>query len=159
MIGPKGEKVCLISCSENNDQRGNVRSDNLLRDHHWGRCSCHYPSAPCWRRHSTQCSYWGWTGLQRHQNITAWSCLPTGTQNITVRTSPSVWSSTTSASTATHFRRWSLGRGAFLWPSWSEFVCLLTIDHPSAGWHSPHPGTKTLHYPFTLESHKIRHDV
>lgn len=29
MIGPKGEKVCLISCSENNDQRGNVRSDNL----------------------------------------------------------------------------------------------------------------------------------
>lgn len=29
MIGPKGEKVCLISCSENNNQRRNVRCDGL----------------------------------------------------------------------------------------------------------------------------------
>lgn len=29
MMGPKGEKVCLISCSVCNNQRGKVRSDTL----------------------------------------------------------------------------------------------------------------------------------
>lgn len=29
MIGPKGEKVCLISCSENNNQRRNIRCGDL----------------------------------------------------------------------------------------------------------------------------------
>lgn len=29
MMGPKGEKVCLISCSGSGKQRGNIRSDPL----------------------------------------------------------------------------------------------------------------------------------
>lgn len=29
MIGPKGEKVCLISCSENKNQRRNIRCGAL----------------------------------------------------------------------------------------------------------------------------------
>lgn len=49
------------------------------------------------------------------------------------------------ACTATHFRRWSSGLGAFLWPSWFESACLPTTGRPSAGWRSPHPGSTMSH--------------
>lgn len=152
MIGPKGEKVCLISCSGCDNQRGEIRSDTahvLIA----GTTFASLPVSPVLTppQYTVQLLGLDWLTTSSKHNCLE---LPAPRTQMSYGQSPRLGSGAASACTATHFHRWPSGLGAFLWPSWFEFVFLLTTDHPSAGWRSPHPGTKMSHCSSKLKKKK-----
>lgn len=139
MMGPKGEKVCLISCSGWDNQRGSIRSDPP-----WGvlltlGCPTCEPRADPPAVHGAVAG----AGLVHHvveAQLLGVACTQK-TEGWLSGSRGAGAGAPAAACTATHFRRWSSGLGAFLWPSWFGSACLPTTGPPSAGWRSPHPGS------------------